>query len=71
MYDNKLYYFYSFLCLLFLSSNFLKIDKEFFTDYRKIRSNPTQHEFLAKMVFREIEKDTKLYYLYLNFKLYT
>jgi len=54
-----------------LSSNFLKIDKEFLTDYRKIRSNPTQHEFLAKMVFREIEKDTKLYYLYLNFKLYT
>lgn len=69
MYDNKLYDFSSFL--LFLSSNFLKIDKEFFTDYRKIRSNPTQHEFLAKMVFREIEKDTKLYYLYLNFKLYT
>lgn len=52
MYDNKLYYFSSFLCLLFLSSTFLKIDKEFFTDYRRIHSNPTQHGFLAKMVFR-------------------
>lgn len=37
----------------------------------KIRMNPTQYEFLVKMVFTKIKKDTKLYCLYLNFRLYT
>ena len=50
-YDNQLYYFSAFLCVLFLSSNL--INKEFLTNYRKIRSNATQWGFLVKMGLRK------------------
>lgn len=60
MYDNQLYYFSGFLCLLF----FL-LKKDFLTAYRKILTNPNREVFLAKRYFREIKKNTKLSFFYI------
>lgn len=62
MYDNQLYYFSGFLCLLF----FL-LKKDFLTAYRKILTNPNREVFLAKRYFREIKKIQNFLFLYLNY----